>query len=209
MKWYDNSYNNTKIKKVPYRLLKVNDEIYDSIFKRDGKYILSIKCGVATYSRKNKYQNFVTDGYKMIYELPVSEQKEIELNLDNLDNFLQENKTIISSIPGSDISLDADINTEYIAHRELDKSIMIKYDNYSLQDFPMDKRNYDEDIVVERLINNTEKPIGYQKEDEYYFDITENRDYVKVIEDGIIINDELKIDGGSIELPSELGTDIS
>lgn len=209
MKWYDNSYDNTKIKKIPYRLLKVNNEIYDSIFERGGKYILSIKCGVATYSRKNKYANFVTDGYKMIYELPAEEQKEIELDLDNLDNFLQENKTIISSIPGSDIFLDADINTEYIAHRELDKSILIKYDNYSLQDFPMNKRNYNEDIVVERLINNTKDPIGYKKEDKYYFDITESRDYIKVIKNGTIINNELKTDGDSIELPSELGTNIA
>lgn len=205
MKWYDSSNNNIKIEKIPYRLLKVNNEVYDSIFERDGEYYLSIKCGIDTYSKNHGYETFITDGFNIIYELPKNLQQEIKIDLNNIKNFLQENKTIISSIPGSDLSLTANIETEYIAHRELNQSLLIKYDNYSLKDFPMEKRNYDQKILVERLINDSDQTIGYEKEGKYYIDIKENKEYLEIIKNGKI-NKTLKTDGNSIELPSNLGS---
>lgn len=208
MKWHNDSYNNTKIKKIPHRLLKVNDKVYDYVFESGGEYFLAVRCGVTTYSKNHNYKNFIHDGYQMIYELPAGEQKDIPIDLKDIENFLQENQTVISSVPGSNISLSADINTEYIAHRQLDQSILIKYDNDSLKDFPMDTRNYNENIIVERLINNTDKAIGYQKDDKYYFDIKENQKYLKVIEDGKIDKD-IDTDNNAIILPHSLASNIA
>lgn len=208
MKWYDSSYNNTKIEKIPYRLLRINDNIYDSIFERGGEYFLSVKCGVTTYYKNHDYENFITDGYKMIYELPAKDQEEIKLENFNIQNFLQENRTIISSIPGSEMSLDADINVEYVARRELSIATMLKYDD-SFKDFPMNTRNYDEDIIIERLINNTKETKGYQNNNEYYFDIKENREYLKVIENGNINNKSIETNNNSIILPTSLASSIA
>ena len=81
MRWFKEKQTNYRSSLIPYKLYAVNERIYDEIVKKeDGNYYLIRRCGIKPATLHHGEVEFVTDGKRIIYPLPVTDIEEIKLD---------------------------------------------------------------------------------------------------------------------------------
>lgn len=110
MEWKTGMISRTSTFDPGITLYRVNDEIYDEIIYKNGKYYLIRRCGVENYSPSHTRKIFSTDKKILIYPLEDYEIFEQELDYESLKTFSEISaiQIINGEYQNTDLTLDVD-----------------------------------------------------------------------------------------------------
>ena len=161
MNQYKDVDNNINYSALNITLNKINDEIYDSIIKKQDGYYCRIVCGYKPYDEKHKYgDNIIHNGLYMIYPLPQHEIKEYKIENFTPPKLLDGDSLItidnMNSINPSEFTIKVPIDRRYMASKEYvkDKNVFLE---------ARDDRNINKKIQVKKIFNDTDMPIGLEQ----------------------------------------------